>query len=336
MMKNAGANMKLLHADFSFPQNIIAELAGVTTTHINRIIKELNVKPISPENSKVKRFSLMDTQQILMRTLKNKQILNKVHVFYNLKGGTGKTSISSQIASHLAIMGFRVLAIDCDSQRNLTNVFGIPEADDNFFTLYDVLIKGININEAIEPIFPKLDLIRSKISLSLIEVPLSQKTRREEKLKEILDLIKEKYDYIIIDTSPAFSTLNLNALVAADQVNFVCETAPLSVQGLDVTVEEANSFFKEMNRSFRHSIIPNKYESKTALSQEMLGLLRARYKSHMMGAVVRKCEDINIASKEQKPVSVFCRRQSIAFEDIRDLVHEFINESLGIKDMEAA
>jgi len=128
--------------------------------------------------------------------------------------------------------------------------------------------------------------------------------------------------------------LNLNALFCADQINFVCETAPFSLYGLRVMLGETISFFEDMKKKFVYKIIPNKYESKTATAQEVLGYLRGNYKDHVMGSIVRKCEDINIASKECKPIAAFCARKSIAFEDIQDLLREFLE--LSKRDLLAA
>ena len=318
--------MKENHQDYSFAQNIIADLIGVSTPTITRTIKGLKLKNVNTESIKVKKYSVDNARLIAQQSMEPLEFEKKVHVFYNLKGGTGKTSICSQVASHLAIMGFNILVIDCDPQAHLTSVLGYPE-DGNFMTMYDVLINGININDAIENVMPGLDAILSNISLSRVEVTLSQRARREEKLYENIKQIADRYDFILLDTNPSFSTLNLNALFCADQVNFVCETAPFSLYGLRVMLEETISFFDEMGREFIYKIIPNKYESKTATAQEVLGYLRAHYKESVMDAVVRKCEDINIASKERKPVAAFCKRKSIAFEDIVDLLHEFLNLS---------
>ena len=311
---------------YSFSQNMIAELAGVSAATILRTIKELEIKNINLETQKTKKYSLEDTRKIISKTRNFLNFFIKIHVFYNLKGGTGKTIQCSQLASHLAISGFKVLGIDLDPQGHLSNVFGLPD-EGNFLTLYDVIINGLSITEAIVPIMPGLDVVPSNLSLSRVEVPLSQKARREEKLKDAVSTIYDKYDFILIDTNPSFSTLNLNALYCAEQVNFVCETAPFSLYGLRVMLEEATAFFIEMKKEFNFKIIPNKYESKTATSQEVLGYLRSHYKDHVMESVVRKSEDMNITTKERKPVSAFCKIKSIAFEDIIDLMHEIIRIS---------
>jgi chromosome partitioning protein len=224
------------------------------------------------------------------------------------------------------VLGFSVLALDLDPQGHLSSVMRIPE-DWNGPTIYDVMINGIDFEEAIVPILPGLDLLPANISMTRIEVPLSTKIKREEKLSQIISPMRKVYDFIILDTNPTISTLNMNALVASDRVNVVCETQPFSLSGLRVLVEEMINFYSDMGLEPNYCIIPNKYEVKTATAQEVLGALRSEFSSAVLGAVVRKSEEINIAAKKKLPVSAFCRPKSTAFEDIMDLVHELVNQS---------
>ncbi len=318
---------------FLFSQAMIARLAATHPTTVFRVIKEAKIRNINLDTTKTKKYDLLATRKIIS-TIENHRLHpdRKIQVFYNLKGGTGKTSICYQIATHLAISGYKVLVIDCDSQGHLSTLFGFAE-DGNYHTLYDVLINDLDMQETIVPIFEGLDVIPSNLSLSRVEVPLSQKARREDKLKDRLDAVKENYDYILIDTNPSISTLNLNALVCADQVNFVCETAPFSLYGLRLLLEEVKTLFNEMHKPLRYKIICNRYEAKTTTAQEVLGYLRSHYKENVYKSVVRKCEDINIASKEKLPISIFCKPKSIGLEDIIDLLHEFIQESYIIEPL---
>ncbi|MBA3285744.1 MAG: ParA family protein [Nitrosopumilus sp.] len=317
--------MNLL-SSISFSQNLIADLTNVSPQTVLRVIKDMNVHNINTESLKIKKYSYIDTKVISSNIIKKGNIEKKIHVFYNLKGGTGKTSICYQLGFHLSIIGFNVLFIDCDPQGHLSTILNFPE-DGSYFTLYDVLISGIPLKDAIINILPGLDAIPSNLSLSRVEVPLTQKARREEQLKELLTKVSPNYDFVFIDTNPYISSLNLNALVAADHVNFVCETAPFSLYGLRVLMEETKKFFNDMRIPLSCNIISNRYEGKTATAQEVIGYLRTNYKEYMMQSVVRKCEDFNIATKEKLPVASFSKRKSIAVEDIKDLMHEFLSIS---------
>ena len=308
---------------------MIAQLMQTSPNTVSRQIASLQVEPLANEKSHNKRYSLEKTRLITdsLYACHKRSIEQKIQVFYNFKGGTGKTSLCYQVASHLAILGFKVLALDLDPQGHLSSIMRIPE-DWNGPTIYDVVINGFPLEEALVQVFPGLDLLPSNISMTRIEVPLSSKIKREEKLKNILDPFRDHYDFIFMDTNPTISTLNMNALVASDRVNVVCETQPFSLSGLRVLVEQMVNFYQDMGFQTNYCIIPNKYEIKTAISQEVLGALRSEYGNAVISSVVRKSEDINAASKKKMPISTFCKAKSTAFEDVMDLVHEIIKQSL--------
>ena len=176
------------------------------------------------------------------------------------------------MAVHMSLFGYKTLAIDCDPQAHLTHVLGVEEEEENL-TLYDIIVNNLPAREAITNIYPGLDLIPSDISLTRIESVLSSKPNREKTLDKALKPLKEEYDFIFFDTNPTISLLNQNATYCADVINIVCETQPLSLKGLDILIRELNDFSRAMEVDIPYRIIPNKYESKTATSQEVLGSL---------------------------------------------------------------
>ncbi len=314
--------------DINFNQTMIAKLINSTPIAISRAIKAKKMEDLYSEFHHAKKYPLSAIRELSnkMYATHRRPIKDQIHSFYNFKGGTGKTSLSFQVAVHLSLLGFNVLCIDLDPQAHLTSIMGIPE-DFNGFTMYDCLINGTSINEAIINCSEGLDLIPSNISTTRIEVQLNLKHKREEKLRELLFPLKKNYDFIILDTNPTISTLNMNALVASDKINIICETQPFSLNGLRILIDEMLTFFNDMKIEPKYCIIPNKFEIKTATAQEVLGALRTEYSHYMLNAIVRKSEDINLASKKKLPVSAFCKAKSSAFEDIMDLVHEIVTYS---------
>lgn len=320
-------NKLLNKEEFFLSQRMICGLVGTSPASLSRYINSRKIKHING-TGKFKKYSLPVAQKIVKDMTPEKQkIYKKVHVFYNFKGGTGKTSLCYQTASHMALCGYKVLAIDCDPQSHLSNILRFQEGN-NLKTMYDVLVNGESIENTILPVFEGLEAIPGNLSLTRIEVPLSQKIKREEKLSKHLETIKNNYDFIFIDTNPTISTLNMNALIAADQINIVCETHPFSLAGLKILIEELDVFFEDMGRTLNYKIIANKYETKTATAQEVLGALRHNYKDFVMESIIRKSEDFNIASKIKLPIFLFSKKSSIGYEDTKDLIHEIINLSL--------
>jgi len=311
--------------DFSFNQSMIAQISRSSPNTVSRTIASLNIPSLSTEASHLKRYSIENVRKINRHIYASSKlpIKQKINVFYNFKGGTGKTSICYQVATHLALLGFKVLALDLDPQAHLSLAMQLQE-DYSGPTIYDVLINSFPLQEALVQVIPGLELLPANISMTKIEVPLSTKTKREEKLMQIIEPFRAQYDYIILDTNPTLSTLNMNALLASDRINIVCETQPFSLAGLHVLVQEIEAFYQDMKYPLNYCVIANKYEIKTATAQEVLGSIRTEYGDKVINAVIRKAEEINIAAKRKLPLTFFCKTKSAAFEDIMDLIHEFV------------
>lgn len=323
--------MRNIDSRFNFNMSKIAYFLDIDKSRISRHINELQIKPAEVLSNRRKKFDI-EAIRILGKTKFDqfKPVKEKVNVFFNFKGGTGKTSICHQVSFHLCLLGYNVLAIDCDPQAHLSQSLGFDEYND-FNTLYDVIINNIDIVESVHPIYPGLDCIPSNLSMTKIEMPLSQKNNREKILKRHLDKIRGKYDYIVIDTNPTISNLNFNTAFAADRLNVVCETQPYSLSGLEMLINELNNFSAEMDHRLNYCIIPNKYEAKVVTSQEALGKIRADYKEKSMDSVVRRSEDMNISAKESVPVHITSKSPSPAVDDIKDLTFELVEKTTGKK-----
>lgn len=319
-------NLNFPRDQMVFQQVQLARIAGVQRTAINRRVQAiLAEKGILQDRRDHKKLNVAMTRELLEPFFADckPKIRHKINMFYNFKGGTGKTTICYQISTILAFMGFNVLCIDCDPQGHLTSMFGLPE-NHQYPTIYDAMINGVRPENLILPIFEGFDLIPSALSLTKIEIPLSQKIQRESILTRILQTVSSRYDFIMLDANPAFSMLNLNILMAAQQLNVVCETQPFSLSGLTQMIEELEQVFAEFKRKLVYHVIPNKFEAKTAAAQEVLGALRKDYRAETTETVVRKCEEINISTKKRLPALCFTGKNSSATEDLLDLVHEFL------------
>lgn len=309
-----------------FSQSLICYIANVIPSTVSRYMNQYNILP-EQEMNKRKKYTYEVTREVIKHFgYSDLSTKRKVQVFFNFKGGTGKTTICYQISSFFALCGFNVLVVDCDPQAHLSYSFGLDIYDD-YKTLYDIIINRVGFEEAIVPIFPGLDCVPSNLSLTRLELPLNQMANREKIFTRLIEPIKPKYDFIFIDTNPTISTLNRNVTLAADELNIVCETQPYSLKGLEILITEIENFAEAMEAPVNFRIIPNKYEAKTATAQEALGKLRTEYKYHLMNSVVRKCEDMNVSVKKKQPLFFWCAKSSPAFEDIKDLGREMIFSS---------
>ncbi|MBI3535858.1 MAG: ParA family protein [Deltaproteobacteria bacterium] len=226
---------------------------------------------------------------------------HKIQMFYNVKGGTGKSTLTAQYVMRAAMMGYNILALDLDGQGHLTVNLDILDAHERP-TIYDVLINDLPIQEAIINVAPGLDLVPGNLGLCNIEIPLNQKTRREYRLTESIKKISEHYDLIVADTNPAASILNCSMLVAADLVNVVCATNPLSFHGMSLVMATIEEMEKEFSRKLEVKIIPNFYDRREVISQEVLGELKIQFASHCSKTVINKTVDFNEATKRRTTV----------------------------------
>jgi chromosome partitioning protein len=252
----------------------------------------------------------------------------KVHAFYNFKGGTGKTSICYQVSTHLALCGYKVLVVDADAQGHLTVSFGFL---DNLTlpTLYDGIANNRSHDSIIINIFDGLDLIPGNLSLTNIDVRLKELPRQEDVLKKYLAPLKAEYDFIIFDCNPSLSCLNRNILNFSDVLDIVCETHPYSVNGMKLMMDDLAIFYHHMEtKPPQILVIPNKYEDRSSSSAEAMSVLNKYYSEYMVeNFAVRKSEDFPRSARDQLPISFFCKANSIAFEDISDLIKILIQRS---------
>lgn len=316
-----------------FSQSLISLISDITQSTISRYISNNNIEHVGG-TEKRKKYSYHSVRKIMSDLYANeRKPIKKIQVFFNFKGGTGKTSLCYQTSVLFSLLGFRVLVLDCDPQGHLSYSFGFDEEDD-IMTLFDVIVNKIDIKDVIHEVYPGLDIIPANISLTRLELPINQMANREKILSKLLGGIKEDYDFIFIDTNPTISTVNRNATLVADILNIVCETQYYSLKGLEILMNEIEDFSEAMEKKVPCVIIPNKYESKTAISQEVLGTLRNKYGDYVLESIIRKCEDINISAKKRVPVIGFCNKRSIALEDILDLTREMIKKSTIYKQGE--
>lgn len=306
---------------------------GVSSSTVSRYIKNSGIHPLPHSTSRKLRYGVQDAEQIISNIYTKKyKSIHKVQTFYNFKGGTGKTSLCFQIATHLALLGFTVLVIDADPQGHLSTSLGIRN-DENHLTMFDVINGYATLDDAIRPVFKGLDCIPANLSLTRLEVVLNQMPKREERVRIAIEPSLDRYNFVLFDSNPTISQLNRNLITFSSRLNVVCETQPYSLNGLKILFEDLDRFCDSMQiQRPGISIIPNKYEDRTSSSAEAMTILREYYGPYMKpDFAVRKSEDINTSAKTGLPLSFFAKNNSIAFEDIVDLLHYIVEQSCEIE-----
>lgn len=303
-------------------QKIMSDLTGVPTPTINKIVAAGSYTPIDANVRRNIRYTVEDTRNIIKKTLyKLRPDLPKIITFYNFKGGVGKTTLCYQVSSHLALMGFNVLVIDADPQGHLSTSLGY-DTETEFLTLYDSIIGNVPITDTIRNVYAGLDCIPSNIGLSRLEPSLSDKSHSQNFISACLSPVLSKYDFIIFDTNPTISHINRNIIMASDLLSVVVETQAYALNGLKLLLGDLKSFCSETNISLpKITIIPNKYEERTASSGEAMAVLRDHYSDYVIpNFAVRRSEELHTSCKTAIPLAFFCRTNSIALEDMKEVI----------------
>lgn len=245
-------------------------------------------------------------------------------LFLNFKGGTGKTSLSTSYAYRLAEMGYRLLLVDLDSQGHATKCLGY-EGEDFAKTLLDVLVRKAPLAEVIQKTaLPNLDFVPSNLAMSTVDLALMPMAGREFKLKNAVREVEGNYDIIVFDAPPSFGLLNLNALMASEDLLVPVLPDFLSFHGLKLLFETVQSLEEDLGHVLDHVfIIINAFNATFKLAKEAVEALKKHYPEYLMAQVVRQCTKFAQASSEGVPVHV-ADPECKGAKDIDGLISEVI------------
>lgn len=201
----------------------------------------------------------------------------------NQKGGTAKTTTTENLGIGLAQEGKKVLLIDTDPQASLTISLGYPRPDDIGVTLSDIMNKiiddkPIQDREGILTHAEGVDLMPSNIALSGMEVSLVNAMSRESILKQYIDTVNQKYDYILLDCMPSLGMLTINALAAADDVLIPVQAQYLSAKGLEQLLGTVSKVKRQINPKLKiEGILMTMVDGRTNYAKEISSLIRDTY-----------------------------------------------------------
>ncbi len=188
----------------------------------------------------------------------------------NQKGGVGKSTTAINISACLATSGLSILLVDLDPQGNATSGLGIYQTDIKN-SVYDVITDHIAPEEAVfNTVYEGLDILPSSEKLSGAEVELVSGFRREYRLKKILDKLKQYYDYILVDCSPALGLLTINALTATSGVLIPLQCEYFALEGITHLLQTVDLVRKNLNSGLEISGVALTMYTRTKLSNQVV------------------------------------------------------------------
>jgi len=233
--------------------------------------------------------------------------LGKIYTIVNQKGGVGKTTTAINLGAYLGYYGQRVLIVDIDPQANATSCLGINKNSVDGGT-YEVLIGAQPILSQIlhNPRF-KLSLLPSSPALAGAEIDLIDLEHREIRLTQVLESIKNRYDYILVDCPPSLGLLTLNGLVAArDGVLIPVQCEYLALEGLGQLTQTINrvksSLFPEL---FIRGVILTMYDGRTNLAADVVKEVKRFFDKQVFNTVIPRSIRLAEAPSYGMPISVF-------------------------------
>jgi chromosome partitioning protein len=218
----------------------------------------------------------------------------------------GKTTTSINLSACLAAKGKKVLVRDIDPQGNTTSGYGI-EKNELENTIYELILGDCSIEDSIiKEVLPNISILPSNVNLAAAEIELIGVEKKEYILKNEVDWVKDRYDFIIIDCPPSLSLLTVNAMTTADRVLVPIQCEYYALEGLSQLIHTVNLVKERLNPTLdMDGVVFTMYDSRTNLSSQVVENVRKNLTQKVYDTVIPRNIRLAEAPSYGKPINMY-------------------------------
>ena len=244
----------------------------------------------------------------------------------NQKGGVGKTTTSINLSSCLSALGKKVLAIDMDPQGNMTSGLGIDK-DNVENTVYDLILQQASIDEVIcKEALENLDVLPTNIDLSGAEIELIGIENNEFIIRDAVNTVRDRYDFIIIDCPPSLNMLTINAMTTADTVLVPIQCEYYALEGLSQLIHTIDLVKERLNPNLKmEGVVFTMYDARTNLSLQVVENVKANLDQSIYKTIIPRNIRLAEAPSHGLPINLYDPKSSGA-QSYMLLAEEVINK----------